>query len=45
MPEKMLCWPLRGVGFDKLGRNHAPCEWPVPEPKSDELLVRIDAIG
>ncbi len=45
MKKKMLCWPLFGVGFDNLGRNHEPCEWDVPEPGPDELLVRIDAIG
>ena len=45
MSEKMLCWPLFGTGFENLGKDHAPCEWDVPEPKDDELLVRIDAIG
>lgn len=45
MPKKMLCWPLFGTGFENLGRDHAPCEWDVPTPKADELLVKIDAIG
>ena len=45
MRDKMLCWPLFGVGFDKLGRNREPCLWDVPTPAADELLVRIDAIG
>lgn len=45
MKKKMLCWPLHGVGFDNLGKNHEPCEWDVPCPGPDELLVRIDAIG
>jgi len=45
MKKKMLCWPLFGTGFDNLGKDHQPCEWDVPEPGPDELLVRIDAIG
>jgi threonine dehydrogenase-like Zn-dependent dehydrogenase len=45
MKDKMLCWPLHGVGLDKLGENQQPCTWDIPEPKADELLVRIDAIG
>jgi threonine dehydrogenase-like Zn-dependent dehydrogenase len=45
MSEKMLCWPLFGVGFDNLGKNRQPCEWNIPRPKENELLVRIDAIG
>ncbi len=45
MAAQMLCWPLYGKGFEKLGRNHAPVTWDVPQPKADEILVRIDAIG
>ncbi|NOY83174.1 MAG: alcohol dehydrogenase catalytic domain-containing protein [Kiritimatiellaeota bacterium] len=45
MKKKMLCWPLFGVGFENLGRNRQPCEWDIPRPGPDELLVRIDAIG
>lgn len=45
MTGKMLCWPLFGTGFDNLGVDHTPCEWDIPVPQSDELLVRIDAIG
>ncbi|MFA5206455.1 MAG: alcohol dehydrogenase catalytic domain-containing protein, partial [Lentisphaeria bacterium] len=37
--------PLFGKGFDALGQDHQPCDRPVPHPKADELLVRIDAIG
>ncbi len=45
MKNKMLCWPLFGVGFENLGRDRQPCEWDIPRPGPDELLVRIDAIG
>ena len=45
MDAKMLCWPLHGVGLDNLGCDRKPCEWDVPDPQADELLVRIDSIG
>jgi threonine dehydrogenase-like Zn-dependent dehydrogenase len=45
MKDKMLCWPLFGTGLDKLGEDHKPCEWDIPEPGPDQLLVRIEAIG
>ncbi len=45
VPPNMLCWPLRGKGFECLGQGRRPESWPVPEPGDDQLLVRIDAIG
>jgi threonine dehydrogenase-like Zn-dependent dehydrogenase len=45
IPDKMLAWPLFGVGLDKIGCEGAPCVVDVPEIKNDELLVKIDAIG
>ncbi|NOY74441.1 MAG: alcohol dehydrogenase catalytic domain-containing protein [Kiritimatiellaeota bacterium] len=45
IPEKMLAWPLFGVGLDKIGCDGKPCVVDVPEIKRDELLVKIDAIG
>jgi L-sorbose 1-phosphate reductase len=45
IPEKMQAWPLFGAGLENLGKNSAPCTVPVPQPKNDELLVKIDAIG
>jgi len=45
MDKTMQCWPLFGAGFDNLGKEHRPCAWEVPQPKADEVLVRIDAIG
>lgn len=45
IPEQMQAWPLFGTGFENFGKNNAPCLVPVPQPKEDELLVKIDAIG
>ena len=40
-PEKSLAWNLYGAGLENLRLD----EMPVPAPKADELLVRIDAVG
>ena len=45
IPEKMLAWPLFGVGLENLGKDDKPCLVDVPEIADDELLVKIDAIG
>ncbi len=43
--EKMLCWPLFGKGLEQLGQAGQPCLWDLPAPASDQLLVRIEAVG
>ncbi len=45
IPETMLAWQLLGAGMENFGVNDGPVEIPVPQIGSDELLVRIDAIG
>ncbi len=40
-----LAWPLYGAGLEKLGKNHAPVELAIPNPKDDEILVRVDSSG
>lgn len=45
IPKKMLAWPLFGTGMEKLGKDNKACIVDVPEIGSDELLVKIDAIG
>ncbi|MFA4944145.1 MAG: alcohol dehydrogenase catalytic domain-containing protein [Lentisphaeria bacterium] len=45
MKTTMTCWPLYGKGFECLGKDRRPVEWPIPEPAADQLLVRIEAIG
>ena len=43
--NKMLAWPLYGIGLENLGKDDNPCLVDVPEIADDELLVKIDAIG
>ena len=45
LPETYLAWPLFGAGLENLGKNGAPVPRPMPEVKSDQLLMRIDACG
>lgn len=44
-PEKTWAWNLYGAGMDNLGKDGEPELLPVPEPASDQLLVRIDSVG
>ncbi|MBM4019972.1 MAG: alcohol dehydrogenase, partial [Planctomycetes bacterium] len=41
VPAVSRAWQLYGAGLDNLRLDTLP----VPEPKDDELLVRIDAVG
>ena len=45
LPKKHLTWPLYGSGLENLGKNGKPVEKTVPEIKSDELLIRHDAVS
>jgi threonine dehydrogenase-like Zn-dependent dehydrogenase len=45
IPPTHLAWPLYGKGLDSLGRHGCPVQRPVPGYRSDELLVRHDAVG
>jgi len=40
-----LSWDLFGKGLENLGRNHQAVELPLRAPNSDELLLRVDALG
>jgi threonine dehydrogenase-like Zn-dependent dehydrogenase len=41
IPQTSRAWQLYGAGLENLKLDTLP----VPEPKTDELLVRIDAVG
>ncbi len=45
LPENYLAWPLFGAGLNNLGKNGKPIPRPMPDIKSDQLLMRIDACG
>jgi threonine dehydrogenase-like Zn-dependent dehydrogenase len=43
LPETYLAWPLFGSGIENLGKNGKPISRPIPEIRSNEILMRIDA--
>ena len=45
LPEETLAWNMYGVGIDNIGENGRPEHFPVPEPGTDQLLVRVDSVG
>lgn len=45
LPKTYLAWPLFGSGLENLGENGKPISRPIPEIKSNEILMRIDACG
>lgn len=44
-PQKNLGWNLYGAGFQNMGSNGQPEDFPIPEPGDDQLLVRIDCVS
>ncbi len=45
LPKSYLSWELYGAGLEKLGRGGRPVEIPLRPPASDEILLRVDAVG
>jgi threonine dehydrogenase-like Zn-dependent dehydrogenase len=45
LPDSMLVWNLYGAGYENLGKSGKPETRPVPNPASDQILVRIDSVG
>lgn len=45
LPKSYLSWDLLGTGLENLGRNNRPVELPLRDPRDDEILLRVDAIG
>ncbi len=43
--DTALTWNMYGPGVESVGREGKPEIVPVPEPGSDQLLVRVDAVG
>ena len=45
VPSRTLAWNVYGKGVESVGRDGRP-EWvDVPRPSSNQLLVRVDAVG
>ena len=45
LPETYLSWDLFGAGLENLGRDGRAVELPLHEPRDDEVLLRVDALG
>ncbi|MFN8491344.1 MAG: alcohol dehydrogenase catalytic domain-containing protein [Caldilineaceae bacterium] len=44
-PATIFSWPLRGSGLENLGVNGAPVAEPFPICSTEQILVRVDAVG
>jgi L-sorbose 1-phosphate reductase len=44
-PSSALAWNVYGAGIDHIGRDGRPETVPVPRPRPDQLLIRVDAVG
>lgn len=45
LPKTYLSWDLFGAGLDNLGRDGKAVELPLRDPRPDEVLLRVDALG
>jgi threonine dehydrogenase-like Zn-dependent dehydrogenase len=45
LPGQYLAWQVYGAGFDNLGKNGRPEALPLRPPRSNEILLRVDALG
>lgn len=45
LPKAYQAWQVFGAGLENVGRDGKPVTVPLREPKDDEVLVRVDALG
>lgn len=45
IPQTNLAWRMREAGVENFGKTGMPDPLPMPRPKRDEVLLRVDAIG
>ncbi len=45
VPDKTLAWNVYGKDIERVGRDGRPELVDVPEPRPDQLLIRVDAVG
>ena len=45
LPQTYQAWQVFGAGLENVGRDGKPVTVPLREPKDDEVLVRVDALG
>jgi threonine dehydrogenase-like Zn-dependent dehydrogenase len=44
-PRENLAWQVFGAGFENLGKDGRPTPLELRDPKDNEILLRIDALG
>lgn len=45
LPDKYEAWEIHGAGFDQVGKNGKPSTLELREPKDNEIVLRVDALG
>ena len=45
LPEQYDAWQVFGAGLENVGRDGKPVTVPLREPKDNEILLRVDALG
>ena len=45
IPAQSLTWNMYGAGMENIGRDDKPELFDIPQPKDDQMLVRIDAVS
>lgn len=45
LPEESWAWNVYGAGEENMGKDDQPELLPIPEPRADQMLVRIDSVG
>jgi len=45
LPAETLAWNMYAAGTENIGKDGEPEKFPIPQPKDNQLLVRVDAVG
>ena len=45
LPTEYKAWELYGAGFENVGKDDKPATLQLREPKDNEILLRVDALG
>lgn len=45
LPEAYKAWQIFGAGFENIGRDGKPTTLELREPKDNEVMLRVDALG